>query len=131
MTEKKELGNIGEDLCCNYLKSRGYQIIKRNFNCRFGEIDVIARSGGFLVFIEVKLRTNDRKAAYSSISRQKKLRIIKAARSFISKHHEYENNFTRFDAVIVSKIAGSDQYAVRHLPDAFRTDEVLDPNSFL
>lgn len=53
---KKRLGRIGEDLACEYLAEHGYQIIERNFQKRYGELDIIAIDGSTLVFIEVKTR---------------------------------------------------------------------------
>ena len=58
MLSKKEFGNIGEDISCKYLEQKGYKIIERNFTCRQGEIDIIAKDGKELVFIEVKSRSN-------------------------------------------------------------------------
>lgn len=49
-------GNYGEDLACEYLKKQGYKIIERNFRIRGGEIDIVAKDGETLVFVEVKTR---------------------------------------------------------------------------
>ena len=54
-----ESGKFGEDKAAEYLRKKGYGIIRRNFSCRFGEIDIIAENAGFLVFAEVKLRKNN------------------------------------------------------------------------
>ena len=55
MTNKSEIGRIGEDLACEYLKNKGFQIIERNFRKPWGEIDIIAKEkNGALVFVEVK-----------------------------------------------------------------------------
>ena len=54
----KEIGNFGEDTACRYLESKGIQIIKRNFHCRAGEIDIIAKDGECTVFCEVKTRVS-------------------------------------------------------------------------
>lgn len=55
---KKELGNIGEEISTDYLQKCGYEIIKRNYRCMQGEIDIIAKDKKELVFIEVKTRSN-------------------------------------------------------------------------
>ena len=55
MTQKSEIGKLGEDLACKYLKSNGYLIIDRNFRKPWGELDIVARQkDGTLVFVEVK-----------------------------------------------------------------------------
>jgi len=54
----RRLGREGENRACQYLRRQGYEIIARNWRSRFGEIDIIARNGGSLIFIEVKTRSN-------------------------------------------------------------------------
>ncbi|MBI5912964.1 YraN family protein [Candidatus Azambacteria bacterium] len=55
ITQRRATGNTGEEKAAEYLISEGYSIIERNFNTKFGEIDVVARSpGGDIVFVEVK-----------------------------------------------------------------------------
>ena len=52
----KEIGNFGEDAACSFLEEKNIQIIKRNYHCRAGEIDIIAKDGNCTVFCEVKTR---------------------------------------------------------------------------
>jgi putative endonuclease len=56
MGDRQELGRDGEDTAVEYLVSRGMQVVARNWRCRYGEIDIIARDGAVLVFCEVKTR---------------------------------------------------------------------------
>ena len=56
--EKKELGKKGEELALRFLKKRGYRIIEKNYVCKMGEMDIIAKEKDTLVFIEVKTRTS-------------------------------------------------------------------------
>ena len=53
---KTQSGNYGESLAVNFLKKQGYKILERNYRIRGGEIDIVARDGEFLVFVEVKAR---------------------------------------------------------------------------
>lgn len=53
---KKRLGKIGEDLACQYLKNHNFLIVERNFQKRYGELDIIALKDNILVFVEVKTR---------------------------------------------------------------------------
>ena len=55
---KHELGILGEQIATNYLKSQNYEILNRNFSCKQGEIDIIAKDNKEYVFVEVKTRTN-------------------------------------------------------------------------
>jgi putative endonuclease len=57
--DRKDLGEWGEKLATKYLKSKGYQILERNYSCKMGEIDIIVEKGEFLIFIEVKTRRSD------------------------------------------------------------------------
>ena len=54
--QTRELGRFGEEQAAKYLRRRGYTVTARNFSCRAGEIDIIARRGGIIAFVEVKLR---------------------------------------------------------------------------
>ena len=54
---KRKLGEEKERFVCEYLKTGGYRILEQNFRCRFGEVDIVARHGKYLVFIEVKYRS--------------------------------------------------------------------------
>src|SRR4030065_1676567 len=58
MLSKKQLGDLGEDISEIFLVKKGYSILKRNYRCRLGEIDLIAKDKEKLIFFEVKTRTN-------------------------------------------------------------------------
>ena len=58
-TDKRKIGDIGENIACRFLMKRGFEIIKQNYNKKWGEIDIIARKGQKLHFIEVKSVTRD------------------------------------------------------------------------
>lgn len=80
----KILGNSGERMACEILEMKGYVIMKKNYRCREGEIDVIAKKGSEIVFVEVKSRLdagNIRPA--EAINEKKKRRIRNAAERYI------------------------------------------------
>ncbi len=52
-------GKKGEDIAVAYLKSNGYRIVERNYKCLFGEIDIVAKDGNTVVFVEVKSRKSE------------------------------------------------------------------------
>ncbi|GAA1813505.1 YraN family protein [Agromyces neolithicus] len=58
MAHNEELGRRGEQLAVDHLEARGMAVLERNWRCRLGEIDIVARDGGDLVFVEVKTRSN-------------------------------------------------------------------------
>ena len=58
-TEKRKIGDIGENIACKFLMKRGFEIIEKNYNKKWGEIDIIAKKGQKLHFVEVKSVTRD------------------------------------------------------------------------
>ena len=117
--EKREIGNIGEDIASAFLQQKGYAVIRRNFLCRVGEIDIIAQKDEYLCFVEVKLRRNaSHGEAREFVTRSKQKKIILAAKYYLSK------NLTelqpRFDVVEVYMPDGTDgKTYVRLLENAF------------
>ena len=61
MQNRRQIGTEEEALAAEFLEGRGYRIVERNFRCRLGEIDLIARDGSVLVFIEVSRRRSARR----------------------------------------------------------------------
>ncbi len=85
MTNKKTIGAAGEELAAEILKARGYYILRRNFSCPYGEIDIIAVKDMVLCFVEVKTRSSFRYGEPSEAVDFKKQRHIRnAARYFLS-----------------------------------------------
>ena len=120
MSEKKERGDWGEERAALYLRLHGYRVVERNFRCRQGEIDVIARKGGFIVFVEVKLRKNaDFGEAREFVTYRKQLRVIRAAELWLVKNGcELQ---PRFDVIEIYAPKGTDTVfpTIRHLENAF------------
>ena len=100
------LGKTGEDLACRELERRGYSIIARRHRRRSGELDVIARDGPTLVFIEVKARDSRSfgDAAEAVIARKRR-RIVRLAVDYVMRHH-LANVPCRFDVVSIQFEAG-------------------------
>ncbi len=90
-----------EEAAVVFLRSRGYAIVSRNWWCRFGEIDIIARDGDQLVFVEVRARkTESHGSPEETISRLKKKRIIAAAQIYLA--GKDCDLAVRFDVVAIS-----------------------------
>ncbi len=86
LTGKREKGNEAEQIACDHLTKNGYRIITRNFNCRVGEIDIIAQNGEDLVFVEVRSWHSAATVnPIDTISRRKQERVIRAAEGLFDK----------------------------------------------
>jgi putative endonuclease len=95
------LGKTGEDLACAELERRGYAIVARRYRQRGGEIDVVARDGPTLVFVEVKAReTHDFGEAAEAVTAFKQRRIVQLALDYMTRHH-VSNCPCRFDVVAI------------------------------
>lgn len=108
MTDRRlALGKFGEDLACAELRRRGYAVIARRWRRRRGEIDIIARDGATLVFVEVKAR--DGRAfgdAAESVNARKQRRIVALARQYVT-INRLTTSPCRFDVVTVHVESGS------------------------
>jgi len=113
----KNLGEYGEDVAVSYLKKRGYKIIKRNFRCVLGEIDIIAKKDSYLVFVEVKTRKQGAEIMpEDSINYEKERRLKKIAEFYIN-NYCWEDIECRFD--VLSIIIGKDEEVINIIEDAF------------
>ncbi|MBR5129259.1 MAG: YraN family protein [Firmicutes bacterium] len=108
MTDKKRIGSIGEELAVEALRSKGYYIIRRNFSCPYGEVDIIAIKDKILSFVEVKTRTSSEYGAPGEAVDNKKQRHIRnAAKYFISYYKRpYEKVDFQVIEVTVNHIKG-------------------------
>ena len=121
-SDKKLLGAFGEDAACEYLRRRGYRLLGRNYACRQGEVDVIARKGQYIVFVEVKLRKNaDFGTAAEFVTAAKQQRVIFAARRWLAANPT--DLQPRFDVIEVYAPQGLDtkKPEIHHLEDAYQT----------
>jgi len=98
---RQQLGESGEELACRELGSRGYAIVARRYRTRYGEIDIVARDGDFVVFVEVKLRTTGEfGAAAESVTPWKQRRVVAMAVDYLSRNGLTDRP-CRFDVVAV------------------------------
>jgi putative endonuclease len=94
-------GAQAEELAAAYLQRAGLKVVERNYRCRFGEIDLIARDGATLVFVEVRMRSSERfGGAAASITASKQAKLLRAARHFLAGMTRAPQ--CRFDALLVS-----------------------------
>jgi putative endonuclease len=114
------IGQVGENIAATYLRDKGYAILYTNYHSRWGEIDIIAQQGDFIVFVEVKTRSRSVETALHAVSHAKMRKLTRTATCFLTTHPEYSNMFTRFDVMALVKVPSSDAFSVHHLQDAFR-----------
>ncbi|MGI6721732.1 MAG: YraN family protein [Anaerovoracaceae bacterium] len=96
---RKELGRLGEEQAAAMLRAKGYTIVERNWSCRAGELDLIARRGYTVVFVEVKTRRSlDFGTPAEAVNADKRRHIRHAASSYLKMNH-MENVDVRFDVV--------------------------------
>jgi len=94
-------GKTGEDLACGELERRGYAVLARRYRIRAAEIDIVAREGATLVFVEVKARAGrDFGDAAEAVTWRKRRRIAAAARHYVMTHR-LDGCPCRFDVVTV------------------------------
>ncbi len=110
--ERIALGQLGEDLAFKEVKRLGYKEIERNYRCPLGEVDLIAKDGDTLVFIEIKTRKG-RSLAYAkeAVNDRKKRQISRVALTYM-KNRKCFGAKARFDVVAVSLSGGKPELEV-------------------
>ncbi len=110
-------GLTKETEAANYLSEQGYQVLTRNYRCKLGEIDIIARESGYLVFIEVKYRTSvEMGLPEEAITILKQRRITNTAKYYLHVNRLSENTPCRFDVVVILK---KEIRLIKHAFDAY------------
>ena len=114
---KKEIGNFGENIAEYYLKQNGYIILDRNFECRQGEIDIIALDKKEIVFIEVKTRRNNKYGTPSeAVNKIKQKHMLQAIKYYLYIRNLSEE-FIRIDVIEV--YIKDNVNKVNHIKQAF------------
>lgn len=110
------LGDEGERLACRHLRRSGLKILARNFRDTSGEVDIIARDGDTLVFVEVKTRRGGE--PLEAVTAEKQRRLTRAALVFLKANRLLETR-CRFDVVSVVRPDSSTTSRIEHVRDAF------------
>ncbi len=116
MSDKTKKGKEGEELAANFLAGKGFEIVERNYRYKRLEIDLIIKKNGWLVFVEVKLRTSDAYGYPEDFVDYKKAKnIIEGAEQYT-----YDKNWqgnVRYDIVSIRQLNGKQE--ILHIEDAF------------
>jgi len=113
----KQKGDYGENVVLGYLAAKGYKILAKNYKKSGGEIDIIAKDGGYIVFIEVKYRRGRKfGTGFDAVagSGQHK-RIIKTAKAYLLENNKWEAD-CRFDII---EVFGHEELEIEHMENAF------------
>ena len=108
-----ELGKAGENVATKYLEINDYKIIERNFYCRQGEIDIIARKNEYIIFIEVKTRSSLYFGNPSEAVNSKKQKHMYLSAKYYLHIRKLEKAYVRFDVIEV--YVNSGKFKVRHI----------------
>ena len=116
-----KIGKKGEDMVAAFLRKRGLAVIKRNYQCRFGEIDIIAQTEEYIIFVEVKTRKqNSLVSPQEAVDIYKQQRIMLTAEDYISKTNcELQ---PRFDVALVTVDdfeSDGQKYSLNYIENAF------------
>jgi putative endonuclease len=116
MSESQSLGQKGETFAFEYLQKAGYKIRHRNWRSGKKELDIVAETNDYIVFVEVKTRTDDYlEHPVNAITREKQRSIIFAADGYIQKYNL--NKESRFDVITV--IVKGETLDIDHIENAF------------
>jgi putative endonuclease len=115
--ERISLGRFGEELARERLKDLGYRILKANYRCALGEVDLVARDGDVLVFVEIKTRRNEALGqAKEAVTRRKQAQLSKVALAYMKSNNLWRSK-ARFDVVAIGLADGKEEIEV--IKDAF------------
>lgn len=114
-------GKNGEDRVANFLRKNGYAVIGRNYQCRFGEIDIIAEKDEYIIFVEVKTRKeNSFVSPAEAVDSKKQQRMILTAEDYISKTKcELQPRFDVAEVIVSKKTDGAEKYSLNYIKNAF------------
>lgn len=94
------IGARWEDAALAYLAAAGLKLVERNFSCRYGEIDLVMRDGGDVVFVEVRFRDSARHGSGTlSVGAAKQAKLVRAAAIWLQAHPAHAGAPCRFDVV--------------------------------
>ncbi len=115
----RHIGNDAEDLACEFLEQKGWEILDRNYYSGHSEIDIIAKDGMFTVFLEVKMRSSTQFGQpFEQVTEAKVEHIFKAAEAWTIEHG-LQNSPMRFDVIGILKLKNKEP-KINHIPDAYR-----------
>lgn len=117
MARHNETGKWGENVACEYLKSKGYAIVDRNWRSGHYEVDIIAMSANRIIFVEVKTRDKDMEAAYDAFDTGKQRRLVHSANAFVQAYNIPHD--IQYDLITI--VGEEHNYRMEHHEDLYLT----------
>lgn len=114
----RELGERGENVAARHLQGKKMKVLLRNFRTELGEVDIIARDGKTLVFVEVKTRETDTVSPADQVDAAKQQQVARVARQYLTRYGKPQPDY-RFDVVAIVWPQGQ-QPRIEHIVDAFQ-----------
>jgi putative endonuclease len=122
MTSQQDRGQWGEGIAAQALEAHRYEIIERNWHCRYGEVDLVARDGDTWVFVEVKVRAAASiQSPEEAVSQTKRTRLWKTALAYLTEHDLDDVNW-RIDVVAIRQSRRGKVFSLEIYQDAVRAD---------
>jgi putative endonuclease len=115
--ERITLGRLGEELARKKLRALGYRILETNYRCPIGEIDVVAKDGDVMVFVEIKTRRNSSLGEVKeAVHKRKQHQLSKVALAYLKSRDLWDTK-ARFDVVAIRVSEGKEEVEI--IKDAF------------
>ena len=119
----KLLGNRGENAAARFLRKRGYRILARNCRNHWGEIDIIARDGDWIVFVEVKTRSSHAAGhPAEAVTHRKQVQLTKLALGWLKQRRLLDHR-ARFDVIALTWPQGTSTPQIEHFVHAFQAQD--------
>ncbi len=117
--QRMDTGKKGEQLAREHIRQQGYTLLEKNFRCKLGEIDLIARDRHMVVFLEVRTKTSAAYGpAYNSVTPHKRRQVKRVALFYIAQHNLVNTQF-RFDVIGILLNPQSGDFHLDHIQNAF------------
>lgn len=119
--QRKSLGKRAEEEAVKFLSNMGWKLLQRNYRCRIGELDIVARDrGGVIVFVEVRCRSGiSHGLPEESVTYAKQVKIKKIASHYLLTHPAYQSIACRFDVLAMYFNPLEESFKVNHITNAF------------
>ena len=120
-SQKRKIGDIGEKIAFDYLKKQGYQILDRNYQKPWGEIDIIVQNNKEIIFIEVKTRTVSKGQSLEpeeSVHSWKQKKLIRTAQTYLLEKKYHPETSWQIDVIAVELNFQTRKANLRHIKNA-------------